>query len=43
MSGSKEFNSPHILLLTDRQVSYLRKAFVNKLLGVVKFSKTQFW
>ena len=34
-------NFPHKLLLTDRQVSNVRKAFSNNLSTDVKFSKTQ--
>ena len=34
-------NFPHKLLLTDRQVAYIRKAFSNNLSTDVKFSKTQ--
>ena len=34
-------NFPHKLLLTDRQVANIRKAFVNNLSTDVKFSKTQ--
>ena len=34
-------NFPHKLLLTDRQVANIRKAFSNNLLTDVKFSKTQ--
>ena len=34
-------NSPHKLLLTDRQVANIRKAFANHLSTDVKFSKTQ--
>ena len=34
-------NFPHKLLLTDRQVANIRKAFSNNLSTVVKFSKTQ--
>ena len=34
-------NFPHILLLTDRQVANIRKAFANNLSTDVKFSKTQ--
>ena len=35
-------NFPHKLLLTDRQVANIRKAFANNLSTDVKFSKTQF-
>ena len=34
-------NFPHKLLLTDRQVANIRKAFANNLLTDVKFPKTQ--
>ena len=34
-------NFPHKLLLTDRQVANIRKAFANNLSIYVKFSKTQ--
>ena len=34
-------NFPHKLLLTDRQVANIRKAFSNNLSRDVKFSKTQ--
>ena len=34
-------NFPHKLLLTDRQVANVRKAFSNSLSRDVKFSKTQ--
>ena len=34
-------NFPHKLLLTDRQVANIRKAFANNLSTDVKFSKTQ--
>ena len=34
-------NFPHQLLLTDRQVSSIRKAFANNSLVEIKFSKTQ--
>ena len=33
-------NFPHKLLLTDRQVANIRKAFTNNLSADVKFSKT---
>ena len=39
--SNDESNSPHKLLLTDRQVSSLRKAFANNLSIYIKFSKTQ--
>ena len=34
-------NFPHELLLTERQVSSIRKAFANNSLVDIKFSKTQ--
>ena len=34
-------NFPHELLLTDRQVSNIRKAFANNSTADIKFSKTQ--
>ena len=34
-------NFPHELLLTDRQVSSIRKAFANNSSVDIKFSKTQ--
>lgn len=43
MTCSKEFTSPHNLVLTDKQVSNLRKTVVKKLLGVASFQKTQYW
>ena len=36
-----ETNFPHKLLLPNRQVESLRKAFVNNLLAKIKVSKTQ--
>ena len=36
-----EANFPHELLLTDRQVSSIRKAFSNNSLADIKFSKIQ--
>ena len=36
-----ETNFPHKLLLTDRQVANLRKAFANYLSTDIKLSKTQ--
>ena len=39
--GDDETNFPHKLLLTNRQASNLRKAFVNYLPTDVKLSKTQ--
>ena len=43
MVGNSNDNSnfPHKLLLTDRQVANIRKAFANNLSTDVKFSKTQ--
>ena len=41
MIGDKETNFPHKLLLTNRQVANLRKAFANYLLTDIKSSKTQ--
>ena len=34
-------NFPHELLLTDRQISSIRKAFSNNSSADIKFSKTQ--
>ena len=42
MIGDNETNFPHKLLLTNRQVSNLRKAFANHLSTDIKLSKTQF-
>ena len=39
--GNNETNFPHKLLLTNRQVSNLRKAFANHLSTDIKLSKTQ--
>ena len=39
--GDNETNFPHKLLLTDRQVSNLRKAFANNSSADIKLSKTQ--
>ena len=39
MIGDNEKKSPHKLLLTNRQVSNLLKAFSNHLLADVKLSK----
>ena len=39
--GNNETNFPHMLLLTNRQVSDLRKAFTNHLSADIKLSKTQ--
>ena len=41
MIGDNEVNFPHKLLLTNRQVANLRKAFVNHLSTDIKLSKTQ--
>ena len=41
MIGDNETNFPHKLLLTNRQVSNLRKAFSNHLSADIKLSKTQ--
>ena len=41
MIGDNETNFPHKLLLTNRQVSNLRKAFANHLSVDIKLSKTQ--
>ena len=41
MIGDNETNFPHKLLLTNRQVSNLRKAFANNLSADIKLSKTQ--
>ena len=39
--SNDETNFSHKLLLTDRQVSRLRKAFVNNLSAKIKLSKTE--
>ena len=39
--SNDQTNFPHKLLLTDRQVSNLRKAFSNNSSVDIKFSKTQ--
>ena len=39
--GDNETNFPHKLLLTNRQVSNLRKAFANHSSAGIKLSKTQ--
>ena len=39
--GDNETNFPHKLLLTNRQVSNLRKVFASHLLADMKLSKTQ--
>ena len=41
MIGDNETNFPHKLLLTNRQVSNLRKAFSNHSLADIKLSKSQ--
>ena len=41
MIGDNETNFPHKLILTNRQVSNLRKAFANHLSADIKLSKTQ--
>ena len=41
MIGDNESNFPHKLLLTNRQVVNLRKAFANYLSAYIKLSKTQ--
>ena len=41
MTGDNETNFPHKLLLTNRQVSSLRKAFAGKSSTDIKLSKTQ--
>ena len=41
MIGNNKTNFPHNLLLTDRQVSSICKAFANDLSVNVKLSKTQ--
>ena len=41
MIGNNETNFPHELLLTDRQVSNLRKSFANNSSADIKLSKTQ--
>ena len=41
MIGDNETNFPHNLLLTNRQVSNLRKAFANHLSADIKLLKTQ--
>ena len=41
MIGDNETNFPHKLLLTNRQVTNLRKAFVNHSSADIKLSKTQ--
>ena len=41
MIGDNETNFPHKLLLTNKQVLNLRKAFANQLSADMKLSKTQ--
>ena len=41
MLGDNETNFPHKLLLTNRQVSNIRKTFENYLSADIKLSKTQ--
>ena len=41
MIGDDETNFPHKLLLSDRQVANLRKAFANNLSTDIKLLKTQ--
>ena len=41
MIGGNETDFPHKLLLTNRQVSNLRKTFANHLSTDIKLSKTQ--
>ena len=41
MISDNETNFPHKLLLTNRQVANLRKAFANYLSTDIKLSKTQ--
>ena len=43
MIGDNETNFPHKILLTNRQVSNLRKAFANKSSTDIKLSKTQLY
>ena len=43
MIGDDETNFPHKLLLTNRQVANLRKAFANYLSTDIKLSKTQLY
>ena len=40
-NSNDETNFPHVLLLTNTQISKIRKAFANGLLANIKFSKTQ--
>ena len=41
MIGDNQTNFPHKLLLTNRQVSNLQKAFANHSSANIKLSKTQ--
>ena len=41
-SSNDETNFPRKLLLTNTQVSKIRRAFANGLSGNLKFSKTQY-
>ena len=41
MVGDNENNFPHKLLLTNRQVANIRKAFANHSSSDIKLSKTQ--
>ena len=41
VDSNDKTNFPHELLLTDRQVSSIRKAFANNSSANIKFSKTQ--
>ena len=41
MVGDEETNFPHKLLLTNRRVKNLRKAFANKSSADIKLSKIQ--
>ena len=41
MVGDNETNFPHKLLLTNRQISILLKAFANHLSADIKLSKTK--
>ena len=43
MIGDNETNFPHKLLLTNREVSNLCKAFANRLSTDIKLSKTQLY
>ena len=40
-ASNDKANFPHELLLTDRQISRMRKAFSNNSSADIKFSKTQ--